>query len=107
MNQKLRRDLELIDREKMKRDALLQRQLMLNAAEKKRKQEEEKEADGRGGLVIIKAIYRVEGGDTIDVTTALQFWVINSSLQLPPITKRSMLGFYGVRPDVNDAPLKG
>jgi len=87
----------LVEREKKKRDQLQQIELMRKSAEAKMKREEMKEDDG---LVIIKAKYEVSGGDSIDVTVALQFWVINSSLHLPSMSKSSMLGFYDVRHEV-------
>jgi hypothetical protein len=88
----LLREEALLERDKIKRDALHQLSLMEKPANAKRIKEEE-----RNGLVILKAIYSVEGGDSIDVTTALMFWVMNGQLHLPSTTKSSMLGFYDVR----------
>ena len=96
-NRALRREEILLEREKVKRDASQQMGLMEKPAEAKRQQEEEK-----GGLVILHAVYGVTGGDSIDVTTALMFWVVKGRLQLPSTTKSSMLGFYDVR---HEAPL--
>ena len=76
----------------------------------------------QGGLVIVKAVYGVmdnesrqwikRGGKsnnntecsaetsnemalhTMDATTQLQFWVADSSLHLPALSKKHMLGFY-------------
>jgi hypothetical protein len=84
----------LIEREKAKKDALVQIALMTKPAEAKRRKEEISKG---GGLVVLWACYSVKGGDSIDVTIALQFWVVNSSLILPPTTKASMMGFYDVR----------
>jgi curved DNA-binding protein CbpA len=83
----------LMEREKMKRDRLQQIQLMSKSAEAKMRKEELKD----NGLVILMAKYEVNGGDSIDVTIALQFWVMNSSLHLPSMSKSNMLGFYDVR----------
>jgi len=99
----------LLEREKMKVDAVQQIRLMSKPAEVKRTLEE-----GKKGLVIMKATYGVtvdrrrkgssnsggsgDGGCSIDVTVALQFWVANSALHLPATeTKSSMLGFYDLR----------
>jgi len=87
----------LMERERVKRNALQQIKLMSKAADAKMKNEQKKE----GGLVIMKAVYEVEGGDSVDVTVALQFWVISSSLHLPSLTKSNMLGFYDVRREVS------
>lgn len=92
LSKALRKEEALLDREKVKRDALNQLCLMEKPAEAKRIQEEE-----RNGLVILKAVYSVVGGDSIDVTTALMFWVVKGRLQLPTTSKSSMLGFYDVR----------
>jgi hypothetical protein len=66
---------------------------MSKSAEAKMRKEELKD----NGLVILMAKYEVNGGDSIDVTIALQFWVMNSSLHLPSMSKSNMLGFYDVR----------
>jgi len=88
----LRREEFLLEREKVRRDALQQTRLMEKPAETKRLQEEK-----GNGLVILRAVYRVTGGDELDVTTALMFWVVKGRLHLPSTTKSSMLGFYNVR----------
>ena len=85
----------LLEREKKKRDRAQQIQLMTTSANAKMIREEAKE----DGLVILMAKYEVTGGDSIDVTIALQFWVMNSSLHLPSMNKSNMLGFYDVRPE--------
>ena len=75
----------------------------------------------QGGLVIVKAVYGVMDNEsrqwikrdgkwnntecssettnemmwhTMDATTQLQFWVADSSLHLPALSKKHMLGFY-------------
>ena len=93
----LRREEVLLEREKVKRDASLQIRLMEKPAQAKRLYEEEHD-----GLVIVSALYSVVGGDSIDVTTALMFWVVRGRLQLPSTTKSSMLGFYDLR---HEAPV--
>ena len=49
------------------------------------------------GLLIHSATYFIQGSsdpnDTWDVTVPLQFWVTNSTLELPTGSKRSLLGF--------------
>ena len=105
IGQKKRRDMltwateeRLIEREKAKMDAIVQIALMTKPAEIKKRKEEMKKG---GGLVILWACYSVKGGDSIDVTVALQFWVINSSLFFPATTKASMMGFYDVRKETS------
>jgi len=93
----LRREEVLLEREKVKRDALLQIRLMEKPAQAKRLYEEKHD-----GLVIVNAVYSVVGGDSIDVTTAIMFWVVKGRLQLPSTTKSSMLGFYDLR---HEAPV--
>lgn len=88
---------KLLEREKKRRDRLQQIQLMSRSASLKMEKEQSKE----DGLVILLARYEVSGGESIDVTVALQFWVMNSSLHLPSMTKSNMLGFYDVRPEDN------
>jgi hypothetical protein len=94
-SKELRREEVLLEREKVKRDAMQQIGLMEKPAQTKRLKEEEKK-----GLVIISATYSVLGGDSIDVTTALMFWVAKGRLQLPATTKSSMIGFYDVMHDL-------
>jgi hypothetical protein len=81
----------VVDVQKQKEDAELQRDLMLRQAKRKKRDEEEKE-----GLVIHEAVYRVAGGDAWDATAQLQFWVTQSSLSLPPMSKQELLGFYDI-----------
>eukprot|EP00934_Nitzschia_sp_Nitz4_P000109 Nitzschia sp. Nitz4//scaffold11_size288233//56681//59155//NITZ4_000744-RA/size288233-processed-gene-0.145-mRNA-1//1//CDS//3329533984//109//frame0 len=70
-------------------DAKLQQSLMERQAKRKVRDEESK-----SGLVIRKAVYKVEGGDEWDVTTPLQFWVNQGVLSLPAKSKNELLGFY-------------
>jgi hypothetical protein len=81
----------VVDVRKQKEDAELQRDLMLRQAKRKKRDEEEKE-----GLVIHEAVYRVVGGDVWDATAQLQFWVTQSSLNLPAMSKQELLGFYDI-----------
>jgi hypothetical protein len=81
----------VVDSQKKKEDAELQRDLMLRQAKRKKRDEEEKK-----GLVIHEAVYRVAGGDAWDATAQLQFWVTRSSLSLPAMPKRELLGFYDI-----------
>ena len=76
---------------KSRDDASLQRELMTRQAKRRRREEIE-----RDGLVIQKAVYQVKDGDVWDVTIPLQFWVTNSSLNLPAAPKSDLLGFYDV-----------
>ena len=84
-------DQNSIEFQKLLSDAEIQTALMSKQAQSKQRIEEHK-----NGLVILKATYQVVGGDALDVTTQLQFWVVNSKLKLPPVSKSSMLGFYDV-----------
>ena len=81
------------DREKSRQDATQQQEFMKRQAESKRTTEAGR--DG-GGLLIERAVYHIDGGDQWDVTVPLQFWVSDSSLELPASSKKSMLGFYDV-----------
>ena len=83
----------------------------VNLMQQQAKAVTEREEKG-GGLVIVKAIYGVLDNasqkrkntdnnatvdnltHTMDATTQLQFWVVDSSLHLPAISKKHMLGFY-------------
>lgn len=99
---------------KVKEDAMCQVHLMEQQARAMAKKEEE-----TGGLVIVKAVYGVMDNEsrlwlsrrnrrgsedvlyvnnyyTMDATTQLQFWVANSALQLPALSKKHLLGFYDV-----------
>ena len=81
----------VVDVQKQKEDAVLQRDLMSRQAKRKKRDEEERE-----GLVIHEAVYRVAGGDAWDATAQLQFWVTQSSLSLPAMSKQELLGFYDI-----------
>ena len=83
---------QLVERSKARADAKQQVELMKKPAQLKREEEMKK-----NGLVIIKATYEVEDGDVLEVTDQLQFWVANSSLNLPSTPKSNLLGFYDVR----------
>jgi hypothetical protein len=75
--------------------------IMEHIAQSKREYEESID-----GLVILNATYEwlsqsfhsIAERSSIDVTTALQFWVQNSHLVLPPQSKRMLLGFYDICP---------
>lgn len=90
----MRRTASLLRLDKNRDDAQKQISLMERQATSKRKREE-----ARDGLVIEQAIYYVEGtgGSRLDVSTALQFWVADSSLYLPGISKSHLLGFHDIR----------
>ena len=84
------REAATLSRVKARQEAELQASLMARQAKRKRRQEIEKE-----GLVILSAMYEVEGVDEKwDATIPLQFWVNKSSLTLPARTKGELLGFY-------------
>ena len=111
---------------KAREDALRQVNLMIRQAQSTTKNEE-----AIGGLVIIKAVYgvmdsasrqwlsrskrRMKEDDedihnnlptrdtyTMDATTQLQFWVANSTLHLPKLSKKHLLGFYDVLAYIGD-----
>ena len=84
-------NINMLRKTKAKEDADRQKSLMERQANSKRKREQE-----RKGLVIDQAIYYVEDGDRLDVTTQIQFWVTDSSLYLPSTPKSNLLGFYDV-----------
>lgn len=92
----LRKEQQRLKRGKARSDAERQKQLMLKQSQSRAKEEQAKQ-----GLVIRRATYQVEGGDSWDVTTQLQFWTENSSLTLPPYSKKDLLGFYDVAGEVN------
>jgi len=75
---------------KNKDQALKEQQLMAKVAASKREESD---------LVILKATYEVRNGDSWDVTTALQYWVINSRIRLNSGSKKSLLGFYDLTPN--------
>ena len=91
----------LSDRNKARGDAGRQAALMAGPAREKRRIESS--LPGGGGLVVIGATYRAEGGDALDAADQLQFWVYRSTLRLPSASKASMLGFYDVRPPLSTA----
>ena len=84
---------------KAKKDAYMQTQRMIPQAKQKMLLENEKQ-----GLVILKATYGIldhiskDSNDEymLDVTTQLQFWVKDSKLILPPLSKDRLMGFYNV-----------
>ena len=91
-------------RDKARHEATLQQQFMAKQAKIRTDAERELE-----GLVITRAVYSCykgpddDGDDdnnnmdkSLDVTIPLQFWVADSSLQLPASSKANMLGFYNV-----------
>mmetsp|Transcript_11317 Transcript_11317/g.13673 ORF Transcript_11317/g.13673 Transcript_11317/m.13673 type:complete len:147 (-) Transcript_11317:59-499(-) len=55
-----------------------------------------KAEEKNGGLVILHASYKVDGGDELDTTIQLQFWTSRGTLELPPGSKKHLLGFYDV-----------
>lgn len=81
----------------------------VNLMVKQAKAATKREVD-QGGLVIVKAIYGVIDNTSrqwiqyrdMDATTQLQFWVTNSSLHLPAVSKKHMLGFYDLVAFVSD-----
>ncbi|KAL7464187.1 hypothetical protein ACHAXS_004529 [Conticribra weissflogii] len=83
-------------------EAIRQRNVMERQAKISVKKEERQE-----GLVIIKAIYGVMDSEshewvgdrrlcTMDATAQIQFWVQDSSVHLPAVSKKHMLGFFDV-----------
>lgn len=78
--------------QKARSDAENQMSLMSRKAKSIKRSEESK-----NGLVIQKATYYIEGGDTLDVTIPLQFWVSDSRLHLSESSFGSMLGFCELR----------
>jgi len=100
---------------KVKEHTARQVYLMAKQANAATKREEE-----QGGLVIVKAVYGVMDNTsrqwiqyrdtktnkmmnhTMKATTQLQFWVINSSLHLPAVSKKHMLGFFDLLAFVSD-----
>jgi hypothetical protein len=85
----LKRESSLLVNEKSRQEAEQQVRLMIKTAETCRVREE-----GCNGLVIRKATYWVDGGESMDATTQLQFWVNDSKIQLPATPKSDLLGFY-------------
>jgi hypothetical protein len=76
---------------KAREDAKIQVELMARQANRKKRLEVEK-----GGLVIHEAIYQVDGGVGWEATIPLQFWVSQSSVNLPATSKSQLLGFYDI-----------
>jgi len=85
---KLQEQQDRLNRQKTREDAEQQQNLMKRQATSRIAQEKEK-----GGLVVHRAVYWVNGGETLDVTIPLQFWVSESSLMLPESSKGELLGF--------------
>lgn len=77
--------------ERSRQDAEQQVRLMQRTAKVCRVREE---ADN--GLVIRRATYFVQDGNSMDATIQLQFWVKDSKLKLPPTPKSDLLGFYSL-----------
>ena len=88
----LERESTLLDADKSRRAAEQQVQMMEESALANRAREE-----ACGGLVILKATYFVNGGESMDATIQIQFRVKeNSKLQLPSTPKSHLLGFYSL-----------
>lgn len=87
----LKQESSLLDSDKSRRDAEQQVKLMVKSALASREREVES-----NGLVILKATYLVDGGETMDATTQLQFRVNDSKLRLPSTPKSHLLGFYSL-----------
>lgn len=81
----------LLDNQKSRCDAELQVQLMIKSSLRNRAREET-----CNGLVIVKASYWIDGGESMDATIQLQFWVRDSKLRLPLTQKSDLLGFYSL-----------
>ena len=75
--------------QKTKEDA--EQQLILMGPVAERNMEREKQCNG---LNIYEARYCVDPGQSVDVTTQLQFWVKNGTLRLPTGSKSHLMGFY-------------
>ena len=93
-----REEAHLAEMNKARADAHQQVALMKGPAEMKREAEEKKD-----GLVVLRAIYEVEGGESLDVSNQLQFWVANSRLVLPATAFSNLLGFYDIRQSVPES----
>jgi hypothetical protein len=88
----LKRESSLLDADKSRRAAEQQIQMMTESALASRAREE-----ACDGLVILKALYYVDGGESMDATIQIQFRVKeNSKLQLPSTPKSHLLGFYSL-----------
>ena len=89
--EEIKRESSLWNNQKSRRDAGQQVQLMVKSSLRSRAREE-----ACDGLVILKATYWVDGGESVDATIQLQFWVKDSKLRLPPTPKSNLLGFYSL-----------
>eukprot|EP00554_Chaetoceros_debilis_P011082 CAMPEP_0194108270 /NCGR_PEP_ID=MMETSP0150-20130528/8012_1 /TAXON_ID=122233 /ORGANISM="Chaetoceros debilis, Strain MM31A-1" /LENGTH=556 /DNA_ID=CAMNT_0038796939 /DNA_START=81 /DNA_END=1748 /DNA_ORIENTATION=- len=92
----IQREAKMLCAAKSRIDAENQIKLMTRKAEINCKSEESK-----SGLVIEKATYSIKGGECLEVTTALQFWVSESRLKLASSSFGGMLGFYNLESSVN------
>ncbi len=88
----LKKEIAMLSAAKARDHAEAQILLMTRKADINRRTEESK-----GGLVIQRATYSVTGGECLDVTIPLQFWVLESKLLLASNSFSNMLGFYDVR----------
>ena len=92
VKEELKRESSLLDAEKSRRAAEQQVQMMEESALANRAREE-----ACRGLVILKATYFVNGGESMDATIQIQFRVKeNSKLRLPSTPKSHLLGFYSL-----------
>lgn len=87
-----KREQDLLLMDKARKDAENQILLMKKKANMSKRLEESK-----CGLVIENAIYSIEGGERLDVTIPLQFWVTDSKLTLSSNSFGCMLGFYNIQ----------
>ena len=94
----------LLEGTKNREQAMKEQLLMVKSAAYKRQIEI---STDHGGLVILNAIYEDIEGDALDVTTALQSWVVDSHLTLNAGSKKALLGFYDVRPLYRKRTLSG
>ena len=87
----LERESSLLNHVKSRSDSEQQVKLMLKMAQSCKEREE-----ACNGLVIRQATYWIDGGESMDATIQLQFWVNDSKLNLPPTPKSHLLGFYSL-----------
>lgn len=87
----LKQESSLLGIDKSRRNAEQQVRLMATTAEASKAREEV-----CNGLVICKATYSVDSGESMDVTTQLQFWVNDSKIHLPATPKSDLLGFFNL-----------
>jgi len=85
---------------KSRMEAIQQQELMRSQANRRQRAEESCD-----GLVILKAIFYVDGGDVLDVTIPLQFWVSQSELKMT-VKGGESLGFYNVANTARKTPPK-